>query len=185
MLCRFGTCGGIAEDAHTGCVVVASGGSAYIQRNPDAFGNVEAAATAAEVSPYHISSITPASPGLSALVSAELTNVIGGEHVKNGVNITADSFYSGQGRIDPNFDDQNGSIVDTLTTKYPEAKSMEMESFMLLHLANCSKKRVHAAAAAIVVANRRSADVVDGDTLSRVESDGALALLRAITAFQW
>ena len=189
---RFGTCGGIAADAHTGCVVVASAGSAFIQRNPDAFGFGHAEAAAAtsatashDISPYHISNITPASAGLSALVSTELVTAIGADNVKNGVNITADSFYSGQGRIDPNFDDANSALVESLIARYPDAKSMEMESFMLLHLANCSKKRVHAAAVAIVVANRRSADVVDGDTLSRVESDGALALLLAITAFQF
>jgi hypothetical protein len=58
-----------------------------------------------------------------------------------------------------------------------------MESFMLLHLAKCSKKPVFASAAAIVVANRRSAQVVDGSTLDHAEASGALALLKAITEF--
>jgi uridine phosphorylase len=104
--------------------------------------------------------------------------------VKSGVNITADSFYSGQGRIDSNFSDYNETIVESIREKYPRVASMEMESFMLLHLAKCSKKPVHATAAAIVVANRRSADVVDGETLDHCEAAGATALLNAIIQFK-
>lgn len=49
---------------------------------------------------------------------------------------------------------------------------MEMETFQLLHLAHCSKAPIIAAAAAIVVANRCTADVIDGATLDEMEIAG-------------
>jgi uridine phosphorylase len=57
---------------------------------------------------------------------------------------------------------------------------MEMESYMLLHLAHCAKKPTYATAAAIVVANRKSADVIDNDTIERLEDEGGKAILEAL-----
>jgi uridine phosphorylase len=163
---------------------VASEGAAYVSRNVDAFAHhYDNSTPNSSISPYNISSVAPSDGVLSAGVIQHLSAVLGPDNVKTGINVTADSFYSGQGRIDPNFQDLNADIVDVVLEKYPRAASMEMESFMLLHLAKCSKKPVFASAAAIVVANRRSAQVVDGSTLDHAEASGALALLKAITEF--
>ena len=132
--------------------------------------------------------VAPSSSFLSALVSLELTKSItdkGLGVVVQGINVTAESFYSSQGRIDDNFHDRNGDLIPQVIAHYGEqAKSMEMESFTLLHLAKSSKEAIHATAAAIVVANRRSAKVVEHDTLERLELDGGHAILKAITSFE-
>lgn len=51
--------------------------------------------------------------------------------IVEGLNATADSFYSSQGRRDPHFDDQNEVILQDLTTTYTDAISLEMETFHL------------------------------------------------------
>ena len=84
------------------------------------------------------------------------------------------------GRIDPNFDDGNENVINDIITTYPTAISMEMETFTLLHLAKCSRETIKASAAAIVVANRLSAKVIDGNTLDKLEELGGKAILNAV-----
>lgn len=55
------------------------------------------------------------------------------------------------GRIDPAFHDDNDGLINAVITRYPDAKSMEMETFLLFHLANCSRTKTIATSAAIVV----------------------------------
>ena len=181
---RFGTCGGLSLQAPAGSIVVSSGGSGYVSRNPDAFENFysSSSSSADRVSPYTFAKVAPADEGLSELVAEELAAAVGQKAaVLKGVNVTADSFYSSQGRIDDRgFDDSNDGIIDAITSNYPGALTMEMESFTLLHLAKCCKIPIVATAAAIVVANRIDAAVVDGDTLTLLERDGGRAILEAI-----
>lgn len=63
---------------------------------------------------------------------------------------------------------------------------MEMETFMLFHLAACCKPKepIYASAAAIVVANRMSTKVAEGDLLDRMEIEGGKSILRAITRME-
>jgi len=70
-----------------------------------------------------------------------------------------------QGRVDDNFDDQAEGLLTRLQEVQPDAASMEMESFMLLDLARCSK-----------------GTVVDGTTLLHVESMGGKAVLQALAS---
>ncbi len=170
-----------------GTIVVASGGSGYITRNPDAFAHNYGEAedsSATRPEPYHLHKIAPASQDLSALITAKLNAAVGEKHTVNGTNVTAESFYSSQGRLDANFDDENESIMDTIRAAYPSATTLEMETFMLLHLARCSKISIKASAAAIVVANRPTGHVIDGDLLERLESEGGRAILQAITTIE-
>ena len=55
-----------------------------------------------------------------------------------GLNASADSFFSSQGRPDPNFDDRNACVLDDLLHRHPTTSSLEMETFHLFHLAQCS-----------------------------------------------
>jgi uridine phosphorylase len=170
-----------------GTIVVASGGSGYITRNPDAFAHnygVTEDSSAIRPAPYHLHKIAPASQDLSELITTKLNAAVGEKHTVNGTNVTAESFYSSQGRLDANFDDENGSIMDTIRAAYPSATTLEMETFMLLHLARCSKISIKASAAAIVVANRPTGHVIDGDLLERLESEGGRAILQAITTIE-
>jgi hypothetical protein len=61
--------------------------------------------------------------------------------VHEGLNASADSFFSSQGRPDPNFDDRNSNVIDQLLAMHPHASSLEMETFHLLHLSSCSRGR--------------------------------------------
>ena len=85
--------------------------------------------------------------------------------------------------IDAAFDDRNDGVVERVTAAHPEAVSMEMESFQMLHLARCAKPvgHIRAATAAIVCANRASGDVISKEALHDVESRGGRAMLAAIT----
>ncbi len=62
--------------------------------------------------------------------------------VTEGMNASADSFYSSQGRPSHNFIDHNEHVLTDLLTKYPQTLTMEMETFHLFDLARCSMGRV-------------------------------------------
>jgi hypothetical protein len=55
------------------------------------------------------------------------------------------------GRIDPKFDDHNEDLIRSIVDAIPDAKSMEMETYVLYHLANACKEKTFVSAAAIVV----------------------------------
>ncbi|RYG66145.1 hypothetical protein EON64_10420 [archaeon] len=133
IIVRFGTCGGIGENARPGTIIVASQGAGYITRNPDAFHSASIHEPLPE--PYTLHKLVPADQILSDNLVKYLTEAIGGEHVVTGVNVTADSFYSSQGRIDDRFDDRNEGMIELIRKTYPNAQSLEMESFTLMHLA--------------------------------------------------
>ena len=184
---RFGTCGGLDVDCTAGTIVVAEG-SALVTRNPDHFSNLYEGKefnSSSSSTAYTKSRVAPADHALTTLITEELTkeSFLQGK-IHTGINVSADSFYGSQGRIDDNFHDDNVSFINEVISHYNgQAKSMEMESFQLLHLAHCSKSTcpIIAAAAAIVVANRCSSDVIDGESLDKMEFEGGRALLEAIT----
>ena len=62
------------------------------------------------------------------------------------MNASADSFFSSQGRNDPNFDDRNDDVLDLLLHEQPSVTSLEMENFHLFHLAHCSRGAPQSAA---------------------------------------
>ena len=53
------------------------------------------------------------------------------ENVHVGLNATADSFYSTQGRTDLMFNDKNENIISSIKEKYPDIMTLEMETFMV------------------------------------------------------
>lgn len=192
VMVRFGTCGGVSDEAVAGSIVVASKGSGYIYRNSDAFIHNYSSSSSnddddslshAGINSYMTSNIAPADAILSESIVSELKSMIKDGKILDGVNVTADSFYSSQGRIDKNFNDNNKDIMNAIVEKYPSALSMEMETFMLLHLAKCSKVRITSSAAAIVVANRKDGTVIDSDKLDMLEGQGGKAILIAITNY--
>jgi uridine phosphorylase len=163
---------------------VASEGAVYVSRNVDAFAyNYDNTNAASDLSPYNISLVAPSDAILSASMIRHLSEVVGPDMVKTGLNVTADSFYSGQGRVDPNFQDLNADLIDLVIEKYPRAASMVLDWFLLLHLAKCSKKPVYASAAAIPISNRRTGIVASGAAIEYAEIMGAVALLKALAEF--
>ncbi len=53
----------------------------------------------------------------------------------NTVNASADSFYGSQGRIDGAFLDANANLIDVIRERRPGVATLEMETFVLNHLA--------------------------------------------------
>lgn len=175
---RFGTCGGISSEALPGTIVVADS-AALVTRNYDAFYSSSSSQEA-----YHFYETVPSNQVLTNLLASELKNAINPSLVVEGTDISADSFYSSQNRLDPNFDDKNQDVIKHVQEKYPRATSLEMETFMLYHLAHCCNLKISASAAAIVLANRLSSDIIPEEQLVILETEGGRAALNAIINFQ-
>jgi uridine phosphorylase len=104
-----------------------------------------------------------------------------------GLNCTADSFYSSQGRTSGHFDDRNDNLIEAILAGDTSAASLEMETFHLLDLARCSQKvngrpGIVAAAAAIGLAQRKSNTFIESDRVERLERLGGISLLEALAA---
>lgn len=181
---RYGSCGGLRLGAKVGSVVVNTAGSLYVQRRVDAFLAPPAGADAdAMADAYALSGVVAPDAAVAAAMRDALAGALG-ERLVEGLNASADGFYGSQGRIDANFDDRNGGLVERLRAAHPDVASLEMESYQLLHLARCSRGTIRAATAAIVVAGRDSGDSITTDDLHAVETEGGRAMLRAIAAVE-
>ena len=143
---RLGTCGVIHPDYDAGQLLVATKGSTFIKTHHDEIinGNIEKA--------YSFSPPVKSDIPLSSLLVCNLRNTVGDEKVKQVMNCSADSFYNSEGRIDPNFNDYNNTLISDLRKKFPGVVSLEMESFGLLSLAT---KDMHCTACAIGMIHQR------------------------------
>merc|ERR1711879_653253 len=121
----------------------------------------------------------PANKELSGLVRQRLAAKIGEARVVVGLNATADSFYSSQGRTGAVFDDRNEGLVDSLVESLPTLATLEMETFHLLDLARCSRGKIQATAATIVLAQRKSNAWLTKEELHSLEVNGGEAILDA------
>lgn len=102
-----------------------------------------------------------------------------------GVDASADGFYASQGREGRDFLDFNSGLLDELEARVPDVACMQMETFQLLDLARCSApgRRVAAAAATIVMWNRRSGRSITSGQIEQLEALGGRAALEALTSF--
>jgi uridine phosphorylase len=190
---RFGTCGGISRDSIPGSVVVATDGAGLVTRNYDHFlpssitipmkRPIEDFNESIHSKPYHFHKIVESDAIISSLLKNELMSRIDDKFVQEGLNITADSFYSSQGRIDDNFNDENKNVIDSLLAHYPNATTLEMETYQLFYLAKCSKKKLAVSAATVVVANRWTGEVVHEKVLDEIEQKAGLAIMKAICQY--
>jgi uridine phosphorylase len=116
---RYGTCGGVSNSQMSGSVIVMNG-SGMAFRDPDAFAHLyspgpgpnEAATQDKNIAPYRLSKMAPAHPALTTTLTEEMKAVFsdGSVPILNGINVTAESFYSSQGRIDDKFIDDNSQV---------------------------------------------------------------------------
>mmetsp|Transcript_11383 Transcript_11383/g.24464 ORF Transcript_11383/g.24464 Transcript_11383/m.24464 type:complete len:371 (-) Transcript_11383:889-2001(-) len=171
---RLGTCGAVQPPARLGQMLVASQGSISIRRNPDAWtlGNGHA--------PYILSHPVPPDADMAALLVEEAAAAVGAENVVQGVNASADSFYSSQGRTGTDFDDRNEELLTEVCRQYPSLISLEMETFQLLDLARCSKGSLRGIGMCIALAERYSGAFLDHERLSQAELAGGKAALAAL-----
>lgn len=185
VIARFGTCGTPQTAIPIGSICVASKGSLCATRNYDAFiekkedkdGHPKA------LHYYSLTRVVPADDQLSNLIVSKLEHAIQPDRVFRGLNLTADSFYSSQGRVTTHFEDYNETLLDEVLEAHPEVTTLEMETFHLFHLAHCSRGTITASAATIVLAQRRSGAFLDHATTRRLEKDGGCAVLDALAEF--
>ncbi|KAI8915803.1 nucleoside phosphorylase domain-containing protein [Gorgonomyces haynaldii] len=177
LIARFGSCGGIGKDTEVGMIAVASKGM-IVSRNYDHF-------SAGTGDAYEVSKPFAAYEPLlqTKLAASGIATVI-------GANCTADSFYSSQGRVDVSFDDHNQDLLDRLAKQGVD--TLEMESSMLLHLAECCTTQsklvqdhrgpIYAAACAMIFANRKDGAFIDPETVDSLEFAAGKAALEALVS---
>ena len=102
---------------------------------------------------------------------------------KKGLNCSADSFYSSQGRITSEFIDLNENLIHEIKNLYPEASSFEMETFHLYDMAENSSKKFYASGACIAMAGRLSNEFIDLDSKHKIEKKLGQAALDALIEF--
>lgn len=164
----------LLPDPHTHISALA----ARRRRNPDAF---TPEGEASGLPPYTFSRPIPADPALSQALASEAAAILGGDgHVCSGLNATADSFYSSQGRRTGWFEDRNERLLADLLAAYPGCVSLEMETAMLLDLARCSRGSIRAAAGVIALADRQSNDFLAPDRAEALERLTGQACLAAL-----
>jgi uridine phosphorylase len=187
LVIRFGSCGSIGP-VTAGTVCVASGG-VMITKNYDHWQHQYSNGTyPTDTEPYSISSVIPADEELTAALVKQLEQKV--EKVAVGVNASADSFYSSQGRTDISFGDENENLIDFVRSRVPNCETLEMESSMLLHLAQVciyqSKKvpshpgRIRATACAMVFFQRTTNLAIGVDQVEPLEITAGQAVLETL-----
>ncbi len=134
---RFGTCGGLRPDVPVGYFSVATE-AIKIDRNPDAF-DADGLRVEGEAA-YRFSRPVAPDQNLTSLLKGQIESVAAPSSyaVRAGLNATACSFYSSQGRSDPSFNDDNSRLIADLTDLHPNASTLEMETFHLFVLTSPS-----------------------------------------------
>lgn len=194
VIVRLGSCGFVnnpcwkdGPEHVIGSIAVAGHGSCVIQRNYDYQFQTDKSCVGA----YKLSDPFPANAALSEIMLEKSRQVFGQDRVLNTLNLSADSFYSSQGRQseDNHFQDCNTNLLIEIQKKFCSTLvplTLEMESGHLLHLAGCvnEKEPIIAAAMHIVISDRERGlflvDLVKRDRLDRL---AGLAVLQAITEY--
>lgn len=180
IMIRLGSCGSLS-DCKVGDMCVPSS-SFLVQRNVDYFSE-----DGDNGSPYLLSKTVNADPEITQILVKNMSAALGEDHVWSGINATADSFYSSQGRQDENFVDENQELFTQLLAHEPKTLTLEMETFVLYHLAksstqasfkknltngqssNGSKNSIRAGACMMVFAQRKTNDFITKEDVARVE----------------
>ncbi|PRQ74168.1 Nucleoside phosphorylase domain-containing protein, partial [Rhodotorula toruloides] len=106
------------------------------------------------------------------------------------LHASADTFYSSQGRLDPNFQDDNADLLDSLLARYPACASLEMETAHLLHLSQISHPpspsstaRIRSAACHMVFADRTGGEFISREVVEGLERVVGGACLEALVGW--
>eukprot|EP00358_Blepharisma_japonicum_P002906 CAMPEP_0202949030 /NCGR_PEP_ID=MMETSP1395-20130829/14873_1 /ASSEMBLY_ACC=CAM_ASM_000871 /TAXON_ID=5961 /ORGANISM="Blepharisma japonicum, Strain Stock R1072" /LENGTH=265 /DNA_ID=CAMNT_0049651679 /DNA_START=68 /DNA_END=861 /DNA_ORIENTATION=- len=173
---RLGTTGLLKSSWPAGTIVVAKQ-ARFIQQNYDY------CPSNSNDEPYRLTSPVDADASLKDLLYTKLSSKLSNEKVKEGVNITAETFYAAQGRIGDLFEDYNERLIQFVEEIDPEASNLEMETFKLLQLASKSKGKIKAAACAIGLINRSTGEALPYQSLHELEVVSSEAILSALADF--
>jgi uridine phosphorylase len=108
-----------------------------------------------------------------------MIQTFGEKQVKTGINATACSFYSSQGRKSNIYQDYNETIIDEVA-KEKDISSLEMETFHIYDLAENSNGKLIASATCLVLAQRKEKTFIDLDLKKKMEKEMGKAALDAI-----
>lgn len=175
---RLGTCGAVQPPAALGALLLASG-SVCVRRDPDAFNSDRSDET-----PYSVTKPIAADSELTAALQQAASELVGESNVVLGLNASADSFYSSQGRMGAHFDDRNEGLIPELVGSHPDLVSLEMETFHLYDLARCSRGSLKAAAFCIALAERYSNAFIEPALMEDRERSGGLVALTALSSIE-
>ncbi|GAA5938824.1 nucleoside phosphorylase [Sporobolomyces koalae] len=190
---RFGSCGSLDPSLKVGSLGVPER-AVTISTNYNYFHPTTDTSNRGE--PYFISNPINADQGLQRHLFETLTTAEGvvdeQTRVKSlNLHASADCFYSSQGRIDSNFQDDNDNLISTLLERNPECSSLEMETAHLLHLASIASPNVPIRAAAVhmVFAGRSlekggQGDFIDPQTVAQLEPKVGKACLDALVSWE-
>ncbi len=175
---RCGSCGTPKAHMKPTDVAVAAQ-SVYIQTNYDAFRSESSEAS------YKIHKPVSADPKLHSLLVNALKDISHDTFgVHEGTDVTAETFYAAQGRDDPTFCDKNKGLVDSVVAAFPDAVSLQMETFFLLDLADReAAKNIHAAGCAIIFANRVDNSFIKTEDKHAMEIKAGTACVNAVVNF--
>jgi len=169
---RLGTSGILKDEIAPGSVII-SKSSRMIQQNYDY-------EPSSSEKPYFISRPKHSDLEMYEALKNRLHAVLGPDSVAEGVNITGDSFYNSQGRIDQRFEDHNEDLLTQLKQEEPDAASLEMETFKLLDLASRSKGKIKACACVIGCINRFTEKITTDSVIKDMEYTAGIAVLQAL-----
>eukprot|EP01069_Polyplicarium_translucidae_P007705 Polyplicarium_translucidae@DN3142_c0_g1_i1.p1 len=166
---RVGTCGVLADEAESGDVMIAKGGSFYSYVD---YGK----AKPGEPAPYGLAGPEPCSDKLTDLLAKHVKE-LGAPHFL-GLNCAGETFFACQGRKNDCFNDDNSHVLQSIVDA--GAASMEMESHQLFFLANRRKAPTYAAACHIGVVHRHKKNNVTPSILQQRELEAGEAALKAL-----
>ncbi|PHJ23032.1 phosphorylase family protein [Cystoisospora suis] len=136
---RLGTCGIIDRNVEPGTLMICDR-SSYCYRNyahfdgilkcDDETSEVQGVHDKVRASPYVITAPLEADKELTDWLEQRIKEK--GLRVKRGLNCSAETFYSCQGRLSPDWYDENEKVLDQLIAC--GAVSVEMETHQLFHL---------------------------------------------------
>ncbi|KAG1139424.1 hypothetical protein G6F37_009616 [Rhizopus arrhizus] len=185
---RFGSCGSLSPDAPAGAVIIPKAGYC-IRRNLDYFSEAPLYPQLKD-KPYLFSGTFSADREITRLLTTEIESALSpiekeqgllvGPVLSSGLNADGCSFYSSQGRTDTNFWDDNEGVLQEIVSIYPETHSIEMETSMLFHLANCAHQPIRAAGCMQVFADRIGNNFIRPEIVAALEPVVGKACLDAL-----
>ncbi|ORY88946.1 nucleoside phosphorylase domain-containing protein [Leucosporidium creatinivorum] len=177
---RFGSCGSLSPELPVGSIGVPRN-AMTISTNYAHFHGDES------LPPYVFSPPISSDPKLHQVLVSTLDSAVASSTCKicpTELHASADCFYSSQGRIDPQFKDDNADFVPQLLDAAPEVKSLEMETAHLFHLASVARHaKISAAACHMIFADRVGQEFIDPLVVAELEPKVGRACLDAIISF--
>lgn len=106
------------------------------------------------------------------------------KQVQTGLTLSCDSYYSSQGRVDPEFNDRNENLMDYFVKQLPNLKAIEMESFHLVYLSKLAKSEIITASVVFILAQRFSNKFLGNKEKESIEKIVGEAIFSALASYE-